>query len=67
MDSERNRATEMGYECPILPSFHATNLMYHKNLSEILHKISQYGIQNKCVAVMVATNNENSIIYTLQQ
>merc|ERR1712032_650969 len=69
MNQERARATSLNYEDPINPDFEATSEMYHKCLLECMRRISlfkQAGTKKR-VGVMVASHNEDTVRFTLQQ
>ncbi|CAG0915950.1 unnamed protein product [Notodromas monacha] len=71
MDQERARAKALGYEDPINPSYEATNQMYHKCLLEVVKRAKEFkmtlkGKPNR-VAIMVASHNEESIRFAVQQ
>ncbi|CAL1274052.1 unnamed protein product [Larinioides sclopetarius] len=65
MEQERFRANEIGYEDPINPTYEATSEMYHKILTQVLHRIVQKG--DRKTAVMVATHNEDTVRFTVQK
>merc|ERR1719370_21117 len=69
MNQERARATSLNYEDPINPDFEATSEMYHKCLLECMRRISLYkqAGTKKRVGVMVASHNEDTVRFTLQQ
>jgi len=71
MNQERARATSLNYEDPINPDFEATSEMYHRCLLECMRRISQYKQagtkKEKRVGVMVASHNEDTVRFTLQQ
>lgn len=82
MDQERARAAKLGYEDPINESFEATSLMYNKTLSYLMEEIerelsiaSVAGEQDgdieaetgKRIGIMVASHNEDSIRFALEQ
>ncbi|XP_070706835.1 proline dehydrogenase 1, mitochondrial [Pempheris klunzingeri] len=63
MYQERDRAEEIGYEDPINVDYEATNRMYHKCLEYVLEEIEH----NRKANVMVATHNEDTVKFTLEQ
>jgi len=71
MNQERARAASLNYEDPINPDFEATSGMYHKCLLECMRRISLYKQagtkKEKRVGVMVASHNEDTVRFTLQQ
>ncbi|CAM6031333.1 unnamed protein product, partial [Sphagnum compactum] len=67
MEQERERARQIGYEDPINPSYEATSDMYHKNLKYFMQKIIETGIENKKIAIMVATHNEDTVRFTVNK
>jgi len=69
MNQERARAASLNYEDPINPDFEATSGMYHKCLLECMRRISLYkqAGTKKRVGVMVASHNEDTVRFTLQQ
>ncbi|KAK2711260.1 hypothetical protein QYM36_012444 [Artemia franciscana] len=66
---ERERAKVLGYADPINPSYEATSAMYEKCLSAGLQKIQEYKpvTDEKRVAVMVASHNEDTVKYTVEK
>jgi len=69
MNQERARAESLHYEDPINVDFEATSEMYHRCLSECMRRISLYkkaGGEMQ-VGVMVASHNEDTVRFTLQQ
>ncbi|CAG0898934.1 unnamed protein product [Darwinula stevensoni] len=69
MEQERARAAALGYDDPINPTYEATSAMYHEVLMECLNRIKRYkdAEDEKRVAVMVATHNEDSVRFTVQK
>merc|ERR1712126_245996 len=69
MNQERARAASLNYEDPINPDFEATSGMYHKCPLECMRRISLYkqAGTKKRVGVMVASHNEDTVRFTLQQ
>lgn len=67
MEQERARAKEVGYEDPINPSYEATTEMYHKTLNELMRQIVESGIENKKIAIMVASHNEDTVRFTVSK
>ncbi len=67
MEQERERARQIGYEDPINPTYEATSDMYHKNLEYFMQKIIETGIENKKIAIMVATHNEDTVRFTVNK
>ncbi|XP_065561105.1 proline dehydrogenase 1, mitochondrial-like [Artemia franciscana] len=69
MEQERERAKVLGYADPINPSYEATSAMYEKCLSAGLKKIQEYKpvTDEKRVAVMVASHNEDTVKYTVEK
>lgn len=79
MDQERARAAKLGYEDPINESFEATSNMYNKTLSYLMEEIErelriagtnelgEIDQNNKRISIMVASHNENSIRFALDQ
>ncbi|XP_004694997.2 PREDICTED: proline dehydrogenase 1, mitochondrial isoform X2 [Condylura cristata] len=63
MAQERARATEIGYEDPINPTYEATNTMYHRCLNYVLEEVKQ----NAKAEVMVASHNEDTVRFTLRR
>ncbi|NXV81414.1 PROD dehydrogenase, partial [Atlantisia rogersi] len=63
MEQERERATQMGYEDPINPTYEKTNEMYHRCLDYILEDIKQ----SRKASVMVASHNEDTVKFTLHR
>ena len=65
MYQERERAATIGYEDPINPTYEATTTMYHKVLRKVMRTIQ---VREKGrVAVMVASHNEDTVRYTVEQ
>lgn len=79
MDQERARAAKLGYEDPINESFEATSNMYNKTLSYLMEEIErelriagtngsgEIDRNNKRISIMVASHNEDSIRFALEQ
>ncbi|RWS28166.1 proline dehydrogenase 1-like protein [Leptotrombidium deliense] len=67
MEQERARANQAGYEDPINATFEATTEMYHKCLTEVMREIVDTGIENKKLAVMVASHNENTVKFAVEK
>ncbi|RWS13708.1 proline dehydrogenase 1-like protein [Dinothrombium tinctorium] len=67
MEQERMRAAQAGYEDPINPNFEATSEMYHKCLTKVMQEIVATGIENKKLAVMVASHNEDTVRFTVDK
>lgn len=65
MDQERKRAQAMGYPDPINESYDATTAMYEKLVVEAMKTIKER--EPGKVAVMMATHNENTVRFALQQ
>ncbi|KAF8788695.1 proline dehydrogenase 1, mitochondrial-like isoform X1 [Argiope bruennichi] len=65
MEQERFRAKQIGYEDPINPTYEATSEMYHKILTQVLHRVVRKG--DRKTAVMVATHNEDTVRFTVQK
>ncbi|GAB6029809.1 hypothetical protein CHUAL_005521 [Chamberlinius hualienensis] len=65
MDQERRRATTVGYEDPILPTYEDTNKMYENTLEECLKRIKRRGDQK--IAIMVASHNEDTVRFTVNK
>ncbi|KAM6165753.1 proline dehydrogenase 1, mitochondrial [Erethizon dorsatum] len=63
MDQERARASEIGYEDPINPTYEATNTMYHRCLNYVLEELKH----NSKAKVMVASHNEDTVRFTLRR
>ena len=59
---ERQRALEMGYDCPILPSREATTRNFDACVNLLLRKIKD----DSRTSLMVATHNRKSILRTIQ-
>jgi proline dehydrogenase len=66
MEQERARARQVGYEDPINPTFEATTAMYHKALTECMHRIIATGVEKKKVSIMVASHNEDTVRFTVE-
>ncbi|XP_054272368.1 proline dehydrogenase 1, mitochondrial-like [Macrosteles quadrilineatus] len=69
IDQERERAAELGYPDPICPTYEATSEMYHKTLTECLKQIKvlkDTGQPNK-IAIMVASHNEDTVRFAIEQ
>ena len=62
---ERLRASTVGYEDPINPSFEATTAMYEKVLTETMTHILKRPRGE--VAIMVASHNEDTVRFTLKK
>lgn len=67
MDQERERAKQIGYEDPINESYEATSQMYHNVLEFFMNNIINTGIEDKKIAIMVATHNEDTVRFTIQK
>ncbi|XP_054155050.1 proline dehydrogenase 1, mitochondrial-like [Oppia nitens] len=67
LEQERHRAQVIGYDDPINDTYQLTTDMYHKNLEFFMNKIIETGIDNKKIAIMVATHNEDTVRYTLKK
>lgn len=76
MDQERARAEKLGYEDPINESFDATSKMYEKTLTYLMEEISRelkldplgdLDRNNRRISIMVASHNEDTVRYTLEQ
>ena len=67
MEQERRRAGEIGYEDPINPTFESTTAMYHKAVQEVMQQIVSRGIDNKKIAVMIASHNEDTVRFAVQK
>lgn len=76
MDQERARADKLGYEDPINESFEATSKMYEKTLTYLMEEISRelkldpsgnLDRNNRRISIMVASHNEDTVRYTLEQ
>lgn len=67
MEQERERSRLVGYEDPINDSYESTTAMYDKNLEFFMRKIIETGIDDKKIAIMVATHNEDTVRFTLQR
>ncbi|XP_005993374.1 proline dehydrogenase 1, mitochondrial [Latimeria chalumnae] len=63
MNQERTRASEIGYEDPINPTYEATGEMYERCLDYILEEIHH----NRKANVMVASHNEDTVKFTLRR
>ncbi|XP_013373399.1 PREDICTED: proline dehydrogenase 1, mitochondrial isoform X2 [Chinchilla lanigera] len=63
MAQERARASEIGYEDPINPTYEATNTMYHRCLDYVLEELKH----NSKAKVMVASHNEDTVRFTLRR
>ncbi|XP_003478442.1 proline dehydrogenase 1, mitochondrial isoform X1 [Cavia porcellus] len=63
MAQERARASEIGYEDPINPTYEATNIMYHRCLNYVLEELKH----NSKAKVMVASHNEDTVRFTLHR
>ncbi|KAK9499784.1 hypothetical protein O3M35_002756 [Rhynocoris fuscipes] len=69
LEQERDRAAELGYVDPINPTYEATSQMYHRTLSECLRRIKDLkdnGQENR-ISVMVASHNEDTIRFAIEQ
>lgn len=67
MDQERQRARQVGYPDPINDTYDDTSAMYHKNLEFFMKKIVETGIENKKIAIMVASHNEDTVRFTVNK
>lgn len=67
MEQERARASSLGYEDPVNPTFDATTTMYERCLTESLRRIEEYRQfgQPKKLAIMVASHNEDTVRFTV--
>ncbi|XP_052801193.1 proline dehydrogenase 1, mitochondrial-like [Mya arenaria] len=65
MEQERERAETIGYEDPINPNYEATTAMYHKVLRKVMRTIQMR--EKGRIAVMVASHNEETVKYTVEQ
>ncbi|XP_032085402.1 proline dehydrogenase 1, mitochondrial-like [Thamnophis elegans] len=61
MEQERSRASEVGYEDPINPTYETTSEMYHRCLDYILEEVRHSRKAN----VMVASHNKETVKFTL--
>ena len=59
----------MGYQDPTNPTYEATTAMYQKSLNECLKRISKLKAETaeRRVVAMVASNNEDTVRYALEQ
>lgn len=66
---ERERAATLGYEDPINPNYEATTAMYERTLMEFLRRIRLNKERNmsKRVVGMVASHNEDTVRFTIEQ
>ncbi len=62
---ERKRAQAMGYLDPINESYDATTAMYEKLVVEAMRTIKECELGK--IAVMMATHNEDTVRFALQQ
>lgn len=79
MDQERARAAKLGYQDPINDSFEDTTKMYDKTLSYLMQEIEHEfkldydqcdddgGANSRRISIMVASHNENTVRFTLEQ
>ena len=65
MEQERRLAREHGYDDPINPDFEATSRMYHSCLDQVLESIDRRSFGQ--VRLMVASHNEETIRYAIEQ
>ena len=65
IEQERRLARENGFEDPINPNVEATTQMYHACLDEVLKSIVKR--KRDQVRIMVASHNEDTIRYGIQQ
>ncbi|EHB18393.1 Proline dehydrogenase, mitochondrial [Heterocephalus glaber] len=63
MAQEHARASEIGYEDPINPTYEATNTMYYRCLNYVLEELKH----NSKAKVMVASHNEDTVCFTLRR
>ena len=67
---ERARAAEFGYEDPVNPDYEATTEMYHKCLSECMHRMSELkkipGKEQR-VGIMVASHNADTVRFAIEK
>merc|ERR1719232_1571842 len=70
MEQERARAEEFGYEDPVNPDYEATTEMYHKCLSECMHRMSELkkipGKEQR-VGIMVASHNADTVRFAIER
>lgn len=59
----------LGYEDPINPNYEATTMMYEKTLLECLLRIKEMKTKTneRRIAVMVASHNEDTVRFALQK
>lgn len=67
MEQERLRAAKIGYEDPINASFQETTEMYQKAVQEVMQQIVRQGIDQKKIAVMIASHNEDTVRFAVQK
>lgn len=70
IEQERARAAALGYADPTNPNFEATTEMYHKTLAECLRRIKKLkdaGVDPKKIAIMVASHNEDTVRFAIDQ
>ena len=67
IEQERMRAAKIGYEDPINATFEATTAMYHKSVEEVMQQIVKQGIDQKKIAVMIASHNEDTVRFAVQK
>ncbi|XP_059171723.1 proline dehydrogenase 1, mitochondrial-like [Physella acuta] len=65
MEQERERASLVGYEDPINPSYEATTQMMHSIVEEVMRQIHLRPVGK--IAVMIASHNEDTVRYTIQK
>ena len=65
MEQERRLAREHAYDDPINPDFESTSRMYHNCFDQVLKSIERRPTGQ--VRVMVASHNEETIRYAIEQ
>ena len=65
MEQERRLAQELGYDDPINADFQSTSKMYHNCFDQVLNSIQRRSSGQ--VRVMIASHNEETIRYAIEQ
>ncbi len=67
---ERERARAVGYEDPVNPTYEATTDMYHRCLTECMHRMSELknaGQDEKRIGIMVASHNADTVRFAIRK
>ncbi|XP_046655257.1 proline dehydrogenase 1, mitochondrial-like isoform X2 [Daphnia pulicaria] len=69
MEQERARASALGYQDPINPTYEATTAMYEKTLLECLTRIKDMKTRTneRRIGAMVASHNEDTVRFAIKK